>query len=68
MEILKKILEIIAQFLEERKEKKVETQETKRLEIETSKKVEKEIKEKKKTEKVKKDEKYYSDDDFFGDY
>lgn len=63
MEIIKKILEIIAQFLEERKEKKVETQEIKRLEIETAEKIEKEIK--KKTRK--KNETVYSDDDFFGD-
>ena len=63
MEILKKILEIISQFLEERKEKKVENQEIKRLEIETAEKIEKEIKEKRK-----KNETDYSDDDFFGDY
>lgn len=63
MEILKKILEIIAQFLEERKGKKVENQETKRLEIETAEKIEKEIKKK----KGKENETDYSDDDFFGD-
>ena len=63
MEILKKILEIISQFLEERKEKKVENQEIKRLEIETAEKIEKQIKEKRK-----KNETDYSDDDFFGDY
>lgn len=64
MEILKKILEIIAQFLEERKETKVESQEIKRLEIETAEKIEKEIKKKNR----KKNETDYSDDDFFGDY
>lgn len=64
MDILRKIIDIIAQFLEERKENKIEDQEIKRLEIETAQKIEKKIKEKKRE----KDEKVYSDDDFFGDY
>lgn len=64
MEILQKILDIISQFLQERKEKKVEDQEIKRLEIEIGQKIEKKIKEK----DTKTNEKDYSDDDFFGDY
>ncbi len=62
MEILRKLLEIIYEFLEQRKTSKVEKQEVEKVQIEQNEKVEKSIKERKK-QTVKKPKK----DDFFND-
>lgn len=39
MEILKKILDLISQFLEERKKSKIEKQETERVQVEQKEKI-----------------------------
>lgn len=62
MEILKKILEIISQFLEQRKESKVEKEEIERIEIEQKETINKNLKARKK-ESIKQPKK----DDFFND-
>ena len=62
MEFIKKILGLILLFLEDRRKKKEETQETRRVQVETLEKVRQKLNERKQ-EIVKSS----TDDDFFGD-
>jgi hypothetical protein len=62
MEIIKKLLEIILEFLNQRKEQKVESEEEVRLEVEQKKKVEDRLRRVKK-----KPIKTPKEDNFFGD-
>lgn len=64
MEILKKLLEILSEFLQSRKEKKVEKEEIKRVQVEQQQKTQEHL-EKRKHEIVK--PKPPTDDNFFND-
>lgn len=61
MEIIRKLLEIILEFLNQRKEQKIASEEEVRLEVEQKKKVEDRVRIKKKPIKTP------EDDNFFGD-
>ena len=63
MEILKKVLELISQFLEQRKESKLEKEEIKRVQVEQEQKTKAQL-EKRKAETIKppKPKDFFNDD------